>query len=71
MHCGSKQEVGVRLKYKIVLRKQYDDKIRACVLIVGTNTLVLEGRPDGIIEYTKDVKKIKCMLAIKCPASNK
>jgi len=41
------------------------------VLIVGTNTLVLEGRPDGIIEYTKDVKKIKCMLAIKCPASNK
>jgi len=67
-----KQEAVARLKYKIVLRKQYPDiKIRECGLFVGTNTPFLGASPDGIIENTDDGKKIKGVLEIKCPASDK
>ena len=71
MHWGRKQEAATRLKYKIVLRKQYPDIKIECVLFVGTNILFLEASPDGIIEYTDDGKKMKGVLEIKCPASDK
>ena len=67
-----KQEAVARLKYKIVLRKQYPDfKIRECGLFVGTNTPFLGASPDGIIENTDDDKTMKGVLEIKCPASDK
>lgn len=70
MHWGRKQEAAAQLKYKIVL--QYPDiKIRECGLFVGTNTPFLGASPDGIIEYTDDGKKMKGVLEIKCPASDK
>ena len=72
VHWGRKQEATARLKYKIVLRKQYPNiKIRECGLFVGTNTPFLEASPDGTIEYTDDGKKMKDVLEIKCPASDK
>jgi len=65
VHWGRKQEAAARLKYKIVLRKQYPDiKIRECGLFVGTNTPFLGASPDGIIEYTDDGKKMKGVLEI-------
>ena len=69
-HWGRKQGAAAQLKYKIVL--QYPDiKIRECGLCVGTNTLFIGESPDGIIEYTDDGKKLKGVLEIKCPASDK
>ena len=70
MYWGRKQEAAAQLEYKIVL--QYPDiKIRECGLFVGTNTPFLGASPDGIIEYTDDGKKMKGVLEIKCPASDK
>ena len=70
MHWGRKQEAAAQLKYKTVL--QYPDiKIRECGLFVGTNTPFLGASPDRIIEYTDDGKKMKGVLEIKCPASDK
>ena len=69
MHWGRKQEAAAQLKYKTVL--QYRDiKIRECGLFVGTNT-PFGASLDGIIEYTDDGKKLKGVLEIKCPASDK
>ena len=63
VHWGRKQEAATQLKYKIVL--QYPDiKLRECELFVGINTPL-------IIEYTDDGKKMKGVLEIKCPASDK
>jgi len=70
VHWGRKQEGAARLKYKIVLRKQYPDiKIRECGLFVRTNTPFLGASPDVIIEYTDE--KMKGVLEIKCLASDK
>ena len=70
--CTGAENKKLRLKYKIVLRKQCPDiKIRECGLFVGTNTPFLGVSPDGIIEYTDNGKKMKGVLEIKCPASDK